>query len=190
MSEKGVFRTKLFGGFNKKDVLKYFEELKSEQTGISQQVVVENEQLKTEISVKEQKVQELLEKNDELSKKNSELEEKVASLSQENDKNANLEAALNEANKALAESEDFKSRFEELSRKILKIKSDLIMKESEYKRLESRYGLLKSEIEMLPIPNDEDIVNAKIALDKANKVLSDAQTLNMSISSMKAKVED
>ena len=107
MSEHGVFRTCAFGGFNKKDVLSYFEQLKSEQTTENADIAKENEQLKAEIEIKNHKISELLEKVDLYSDKSASLEQQVASLSAESDKNANLEAALYEANKALAESEDF-----------------------------------------------------------------------------------
>lgn len=189
MSENGVFRTKLFGGFNKKDVLKYFEQLKVEQKDESKDIVVENEQLKAEIELKNQKISELLGKIDSYSEKNTVLEDKVAQLNAENDKNANLESALYEANKALAESEDYKSRFEELSRKILKIKSDLIMKESEYKKLENKFNSLRAEIELLPNTNEMEIIKAKDALEEASRLLSETQKFAYSVDALKQKSE-
>lgn len=190
MSENGVFRTKFFGGFNKKDVLNYFEQLKAETSAENSDVAKENEKLRAEIEVKNKKIEELLNKLDFYSDKATELEMQVADLTISNEKNANLESALFEANKALAESEDFKSRFEELSRKILKIKSDFIMKESEFKKLESKYNALKSEIQLLPSADENVLADAKTSLDKLNGAFSDAQSLNYTISTLKSKIEE
>ena len=97
MSEKGVFRTCAFGGFNKKDVLNFFEQLKSEASEESVEIQKENERLKAELEEKTQKVEELLSKIDAYSDKARVLEEKVNELTRDNEKNENLENALYEA---------------------------------------------------------------------------------------------
>lgn len=190
MSDQGVFRTKIFGGFNKKDVLNYFEQLKSEIGAENDDIAKENEQLKAELDEKSKKISELLEKTDFYIDKVKELEKTVLELSESNKKNANLESALFEANRALAQSEDFKSRFEELSRKILKIKSDFIMKESEYKKLENKYNALKSEILLLPNTDEDDLAEVKSALDQINNAMAQAQSLNNTVNALKIRIED
>ena len=44
--EKGMFRTKLFGGFNKKDVFEYYESLKEQLKDENSDVAEENKTLK------------------------------------------------------------------------------------------------------------------------------------------------
>lgn len=185
MKEKGVFRTKLFGGFNKKDVLEYFDELQKAKDQKGQEAVVENESLKEQMALKTDKINELLDKVEQLNKKIADLEKENAELVVENNKNNNLESALFEANKALAQSEDYKIRFEEVTRKVLKIKSDLIVKESDFKKLESKYNALKTEVDMLPSIDEKSLFEAKDAIDIINQFVNDTQKLNYSINRIK-----
>ena len=80
MSDQGVFRTKIFGGFNKKDVLNYFEQLKSEIGAENDDIAKENEQLKAELDEKSKKISELLEKTDFYIDKVKELEKKFLNI--------------------------------------------------------------------------------------------------------------
>lgn len=185
MKEKGVFRTKLFGGFNKKDVLAYFDELQNEKNQKGNEALVENEALKEQMALKTDKINELLDKVAELNKKIEGLEKENEELIVENHKNNNLESALFEANRALAQSEDYKTRFEEVTRKVLKIKSDLIVKESDFKKLESKYNALKTEVDMLPSNEEKSIFEVKDALERINQFVNDTQKLNYSINRIK-----
>ena len=185
MKEKGAFRTKLFGGFNKKDVLAYFEELQNEKTESNQEALIENETLKYQMNLKTDKINELLDKVSELNKRVEELENQNGELKKENEKNAGLESALFEANQVIAQNQDFKSRFEEVSRKVLKIKGDLIVKESEFKKLESKYNALKSDVDMLPQSDDSALFEVKDALEKINQFVNDYQKINYAINNIK-----
>ena len=185
MAEKGVFRTSAFGGFNKKDVLKYFEDLQNEKNSANNEALKENETLKKELAEKSEKISELLNLLDKATEKAEELEKKVKALEDESKKNSNLEAALLEANKALEENQDFKSRFEEVSRKVLKIKSDYIIKESEYKKLETKYSALKGAVDLLPKMNESDFTKARESLDEITNVINELQKLNYSIDRIK-----
>ena len=88
MAEKGVFRTSAFGGFNKKDVLKYFEELQNEKNAANTEALKQNEVLKKELEEKSQKISELLGLLDKTTEKAEALEQKVAALEDETKKNA------------------------------------------------------------------------------------------------------
>ena len=178
MAEKGVFRTCFMGGFNKKDVLKFFEELQKEKTQESFKALEENVKLK-------EKVEELLNAIEAYDQKQKELEQQIEQLTEENNKNSELESALFEANKALEENQDFKARFEELSRKILKIKSDYIIKESEYKKLETKYSALKSAVDLLPKMSESDFAKARESLDEITNVINELQKLHYSIDRIK-----
>ena len=48
MADKGVFRSSIFGGFNKDDVHEYFEQLKHEANEQNEALVRENERLSEE----------------------------------------------------------------------------------------------------------------------------------------------
>jgi len=185
MAEKGVFRTSAFGGFNKKDVLKYFEELQNEKNAANTEALKQNEVLKKELEEKSQKISELLGLLDKTTEKAEALEQKVAALEDESKKNAKLETALFEANKALEENQDFKSRFEEVSRKLLKVKSDYIIKESDYKKLETKYSALKGAVDLLPKMNESDFAKARESLDEIANIINELQKLNYSIDRIK-----
>lgn len=185
MAEKGVFRTSAFGGFNKKDVLKYFEELQNEKNNANYEALQENEKLKAELEEKSKKISELLSLLDKATEKAETLEEKVKVLADESKKNAKLEQALLEANKALEENQDFKSRFEEVSRKLLKVKSDYIIKESDYKKLETKYSALKGAVDLLPKMSESDFASARESLDEITNVINELQKLNYSIDRIK-----
>ena len=168
-----------------KDVLKYFEELQNEKNAANYEALQENETLKKELEEKSEKISELLSLLDKTSEKAQGLEEKIKALEDESEKNAKLEQALLEANKALEENQDFKSRFEELSRKILKIKSDYIIKESEYKKLETKYSALKGAVDLLPKMSESDFASARESLDEITNVINELQKLNYSIDRIK-----
>ena len=55
--EKGMFRTKLFGGFNKKDVFEYYESLKEQLKDENSDVAEENKALQEELDNKKKQVQ-------------------------------------------------------------------------------------------------------------------------------------
>lgn len=178
MKEQGLFRTKVFGGFNKKDVFEYFETLQSQVKDENSDIVEKNKALEEEIEVKNQKISELLDKNDVYSDRVVALENKITELSDENEilKAANeriklLEASLIEANKALSESEDYKSRFEELSRKILKMKSEMILKDSQMQKKETKYNALKSAVSSMPEIDENLLLSAKNAIDLLSDLL-------------------
>ena len=75
--------------------------------------------------------------------------------------------------------------FWKISRKILKIKSDYIIKESEYKKLETKYSALKSAVDLLPKMNESDFAKARESLDEITNVINELQKLNYSIDRIK-----
>lgn len=190
MSEQGVFRTKMFGGFNKKDVLDYFETVKLQVKDENAEILQKNQLLENELKTKDKKIEELLDKLNEYSSKNSTLEAKVKELLKETEKHQNLETALFEANKALAESEDYKARYDELSRKLLKIKSDLIMKDSQLKKQENQLSALRATVCLMPHLNDEKVIKTKEALAQVAEFVTDAERLATSVNQAKEKGEE
>ena len=63
------------------------------------------------------------------------------------------------------------------------------MKESECKKLESKYNSLKNEIQMLANTDESALMDAKLALDKINSAFADAQGLNHTVKALKTRVE-
>ena len=72
-----------------------------------------------------------------------------------------------------------------MQRKVLKTKSDLIVKESDFKKLESKHNALKTEVDMLPSVDEKSLFEVKDAIDVINQFVNDAQKLNYSINRIK-----
>lgn len=179
MKEQGLFRTKLFGGFNKKDVFEYFEILKSQVADESSEIVSENNSLKEQIKKKDDKILALakeLELQKELGKKADNFEAEIASLTT---KNAELQDTIDELGA-------YKSRCDELSRKVLKIESELMLANTKAKKSENSLSRLKSLVDSIPDVPENSFEDAKDALGTVSNALCELNRLATAIQKAKS----
>lgn len=171
MKEAGVFRTKLFGGFNKKDVFEYFDILKTQindnNSDIIEKSALQEEKLaetEAELAELKKKLADKEKENEELIKKLGESNNNAEKISELEDRNFSLKADLNEVTSKLWEENKYKSHCDELTRKIIKIESELLIKDSKIKKVQSDYDELLERVNNLPAVNDDLILNAKEAI--------------------------
>ena len=67
----------------------------------------------------------------------------------------------------------------------MKVKSDYIIKESDYKKLETKYSALKGAVDLLPKMNESDFSKARESLDEIANIINELQKLNYSIDRIK-----
>lgn len=194
MKEAGVFRTKLFGGFNKKDVFEYFDILKSEVNDNNSQIIEENASQAERIAEIEKEMTKLKEKlaekereNEQLIKKLEESSDNAEKISELEGRNSSLKADLSEVTAKLWEKNKYKSHCDELTRKLIKAESELLIKESKIYKLESRYNELKEKIEKLPLVDDSMILNAKDAITSLAHTLGGMNVLSEAVAQLKDK---
>ena len=181
MKEQGLFRTKLFGGFNKKDVFEYFEVLKSQVADESSEIVSENAQLKEQLAKKDAQIQSLtseLQMQTDMGKKAQTFEAEVSTLRAKNE----------ELQDALDEMLGYKSRCDELSRKVLKIESELMLSATKAKKYENSYSRLKSQVDAIPDLPENTFENAKEALGNLTSSLCELNRMTEVV--LKAKSGD
>lgn len=194
MKEAGVFRTKLFGGFNKKDVFEYFDILKTqindnnsdiiEKSALQEEKLAENE---AEIAELKKKLADKEKENEELIKKLGESNNNAEKISELEDRNFSLKADLNEVTSKLWEKNKYKSHCDELTRKIIKIESELLIKDSKIKKIQSDYDELLERVNNLPAVNDDLILNAKEAITSLAHTLGGMNVLIEAVEELKAE---
>lgn len=194
MKEAGVFRTKLFGGFNKKDVFEYFDILKTqindnnsdiiEKSALQEEKLAENE---AEIAELKKKLADKEKENEELIKKLGESNNNAEKISELEDRNFSLKADLNEVTSKLWEKNKYKSHCDELTRKIIKIESELLIKDSKIKKIQSDYDELLERVNNLPAVNDDLILNAKEAITSLAHTLGGMNVLIEAVEKLKAE---
>ncbi len=179
MKEQGLFRTKLFGGFNKKDVFEYFEVLKSQVADESSEIVSQNTDLKEQIAKKDEQIKALkkeLEVQTDMSKKAQNCEAEISSLQAKN----------NELQDSLDEMLGYKSRCDELSRKVLKIESELMLSQTKAKKLENSYSRLKAQVDAIPDLPENTYESAKEAIGTISSALCELNRLRQAIEKAKS----
>lgn len=194
MKEAGVFRTKLFGGFNKKDVFEYFNILKTQINDNNSELIEQNSLLSEKNAELEEQLAQLKEKfavtekeNLELTKKIDETDTNAEKISELEGRNSSLKADLSEVTAKLWEKNKYKSHCDELTRKLIKAESELLIKESKIYKLESSYNELKEKIEKLPEVDDSLILNAKDAITSLAHTLGGMNVLSEAVAQLKDK---
>ena len=164
MREEGLFRTKIFGGFNKKDVFEYFDTLKS-------QIQDENS--------------DLIEKS---SKQTEEIEQDKQKISELESKNSSLTAELFKVNSQLIEENKYKSHCNELSRKIIKIESEMLVKDSKIKKMQDDFQNLITKLKELPELDEDMMINAKDSITTLAQILGSANILIEAVTDLKKEI--
>lgn len=194
MKEAGVFRTKLFGGFNKKDVFEYFDILKNEVNDNNSQIIEENASQAERLAEIEKELAELKSRLEEKEKENEQLLKKLEKSNDHAEKitelegrNSSLKADLSEVTAKLWEKNKYKSHCDELTRKLIKAESELLIKESKIYKLQSQYNELKEKIDALPEVDDSLILNAKDAITSLAHTLGGMNVLSEAVNQLKNK---
>lgn len=197
MKEKGMFRTKVFGGFNKKDVFEYFDSLKTQIQDENSDLIEKSSKQTEEIEKYKAKIQELEAKIKKLQDSSNDLEQENKAIKQDNLKIAKLEnenSSLNDEvsklNSQLVEENKYKSHCNELSRKIIKIESEMLIKDSKIKKLQSDYQALATKIKELPELDQNTMPNAKESLTSLAQILGGTNVLIDSVESLKKEIKE
>lgn len=197
MKEKGMFRTKVFGGFNKKDVFEYFDSLKTQIHDENSDLIEKSSKQTEEIEKYRAKIQELEAKIKKLQDSSDDLEQENKAIKQDNLKIAKLEnenSSLNDEvsklNSQLVEENKYKSHCNELSRKIIKIESEMLIKDSKIKKLQSDYQALATKIKELPELDQNTMPNAKESLTSLAQILGGTNVLIDSVESLKKEIKE
>ncbi len=197
MKEKGMFRTKVFGGFNKKDVFEYFDSLKTQIHDENSDLIEKSSKQTEEIEKYKAKIQELEAKIKKLQDSSDDLEQENKAIKQDNLKIAKLEnenSSLNDEvsklNSQLVEENKYKSHCNELSRKIIKIESEMLIKDSKIKKLQSDYQALATKIKELPELDQNTMPNAKESLTSLAQILGGTNVLIDSVESLKKEIKE
>ncbi len=197
MKEKGMFRTKVFGGFNKKDVFEYFDSLKTQIQDENSDLIEKSSKQTEEIEKYKAKIQELEAKIKKLQDSSDDLEQENKAIKQDNLKIAKLEnenSSLNDEvsklNSQLVEENKYKSHCNELSRKIIKIESEMLIKDSKIKKLQSDYQALATKIKELPELDQNTMPNAKESLTSLAQILGGTNVLIDSVESLKKEIKE
>ena len=197
MKEKGMFRTKVFGGFNKKDVFEYFDSLKTQIHDENSDLIEKSSKQTEEIEKYKAKIQELEAKIKKLQDSSDDLEQENKAIKQDNLKIAKLEnenSSLNDEvsklNSQLVEENKYKSHCNELSRKIIKIESEMLIKDSKIKKLQSDYQALATKIKELPELDQNTMPNAKESLTSLAQILGGTNVLIESVESLKKEIKE
>lgn len=194
MKEAGVFRTKLFGGFNKKDVFEYFDILKNEVNDNNSQIIEENAsqaerlaEIEKELAELKSRLEEKEKENEQLLKKLEESNDHAEKITELEGRNSSLKADLSEVTAKLWEKNKYKSHCDELTRKLIKAESELLIKESKIYKLQSQYNELKEKIDTLPEVDDSLILNAKDAITSLAHTLGGMNVLSEAVNQLKNK---
>ena len=197
MKEKGMFRTKVFGGYNKKDVFEYFDSLKTQIHDENSDLIEKSSKQTEEIEKYKAKIQELEAKIKKLQDSSDDLEQENKAIKQDNLKIAKLEnenSSLNDEvsklNSQLVEENKYKSHCNELSRKIIKIESEMLIKDSKIKKLQSDYQALATKIKELPELDQNTMPNAKESLTSLAQILGGTNVLIDSVESLKKEIKE
>lgn len=154
MADSGIFRTSVFGGFNKNDVLKYFDDIKRNSAGEMERLTQTNAELNAKVDELEaacvQKDEDIKTVISELTQTESKLE-KIKSLADENEL---LKSQLAEMSAKASQADEYKTRCEQLSYEAARSKSDNDTLQAELDKVKSLiksfehldFNALKSEI--------------------------------------------
>ncbi|MBQ7129106.1 MAG: hypothetical protein IJO19_03865 [Clostridia bacterium] len=202
MREEGLFRTKIFGGFNKKDVFEYFDTLKSQIQDENSDLIEKSSKQTEEIEQDKQKISELeskvniLQKNaEDLEQENKKLLETIEEIKQNNlkiseleSKNSSLTAELFKVNSQLIEENKYKSHCNELSRKIIKIESEMLVKDSKIKKMQDDFQNLITKLKELPELDEDMMINAKDSITTLAQILGSANILIEAVTDLKKEI--
>ncbi|MBQ2677099.1 MAG: hypothetical protein IJF54_06855 [Clostridia bacterium] len=116
MANSGIFRTSIFGGFNKNDVLKYFDDIKRDSAEELEQLKVTNNELMCKID---------------------ELEQQAEGMRSASEENAALKSQLEELTEKLKAADAHKSRAEQLMRAVVRTESENAALKNELQQLKA-----------------------------------------------------
>lgn len=183
MAEQGVFRTKVFGGFNKKDVFRYFDEL---QNSSGDEIKLLKEQLKQRdetLQADAEKIKELSDALVELKSQYDSLRQKAEQADAVLAENRALHEQLSQLQLEKESDLSYKARCDNLSHKVVKAQSEnMLLKTAIEKEKIKNQSLQHAIDEIAKVPTGN--------LSEKSEVLADLSELIESMLQIKEKIRD